>query len=189
MSDECLSITVPAPRQGAQLNSSAIKSRVAALYEEHRDEIYRFLVGQGLEPAKAQDLAQDVFVDLFVSLMKGSRITSERAWLFTVAARVAVDHWRREGRCIWIELDSSPAIADNLRSPEMNPEATLVRRQRLRRVALTLASLPRNQRMAIHLRLQGLRYRAIAAVLGVSVSTTSEMLSTAVERLRSTAHE
>src|ERR1022692_3420958 len=47
---------------------AGFQERVVALYEAHRDGIYRFLVGHGLNPATAQDVTQDVFVDLFVAL-------------------------------------------------------------------------------------------------------------------------
>ena len=169
--------------------SPTTEERVTALYRTYRDRVYGFLVGQGLTVAKAQDLAQDVFVKLFVTLEKGSEIGSEQAWLYTVAAKLAVDYWRREGRPMWVELDSVPAMAENLRSRELSPEAAAVRNQRSKRVAALLARLPKEQRLGIHLRMQGLRYREIAKILGVSVATVSALLSTAVERLRSTANE
>jgi RNA polymerase sigma-70 factor (ECF subfamily) len=165
------------------------EARVAALYEAHREEIYRFLVGQGLEAGRAQELAQDAFVKLFVAITKGTEIGSERAWLYGVASKLAVDYWRREGRPMWVELDSLPAIADSVRSRDLTPEAALARKECLQRVARTMARLPKEQRLGIHLRMQGLRYRAIAKILGVSVSTTAELLAIAVDRLRSAADE
>ena len=65
------------------------RERVSTLYDAHRDEIYRFLVAQGLIPAVAQEVTQDVFVDLFVALEKGTQMNSERAWLYAVAGRAA----------------------------------------------------------------------------------------------------
>jgi DNA-binding NarL/FixJ family response regulator len=44
--------------------------------------------------------------------------------------------------------------------------------------------LPKEQRLCIQLRRQGLRYREIADLLGVSTSTAAEWLSSAVDRLR-----
>ena len=180
---------IPAGGEGTTQMTLTTAQRVAALYEAHREEIYRFLVGQGLPPATAQELAQDVFVRLFIAMTKGSEIVSEQAWLYGVASKLAVDYWRREGRSMWVELDSVPAIADSLRSKELSPEAAALRNQRLQRVAATMARLPKEQRLGIHLRMQGLRYHAIAKVLGVSISTIAGLLSAAVERLRSAANE
>jgi RNA polymerase sigma-70 factor (ECF subfamily) len=163
--------------------------RAAALYEAHRLAIYRFLAGQGLDIGTAQELTQDVFVRLFVAIDRGTEILSEQSWLYSVASKLAVDYWRREGRPMWVELDAIPALAESLASQEPTPEAAVVRSERLRRVAKMMASLPKEQRLGVHLRMQGMRYRAIAEILGVSVSTAAEWLSIAVERLRSAANE
>jgi RNA polymerase sigma-70 factor (ECF subfamily) len=109
--------------------------RVAALYKAHRFGIYRFLVGQGLDVGTAQELTQDVFVKLFVAIDRNTQIHSEQSWLYSVASKLAMDYWRREGRPMWVELDSIPALAESLPSSEPTPEAVAVRSERLRRVA------------------------------------------------------
>jgi RNA polymerase sigma-70 factor (ECF subfamily) len=40
------------------------------------------------------------------------------------------------------------------------------------------------QKVCIHLRAEGMRYREIAEVLGVSISTVEEFLARAIARLR-----
>jgi RNA polymerase sigma-70 factor (ECF subfamily) len=165
-----------------------LHERVTALYQAHRDGIYRFLVAQGVPRAAAQEVAQDVFVKLFVALRDGVEILSERGWLYGVAARSAVDHWRRERTPVWVELDVSYA-SENFTSQDPSPETLAVRTQVQQRVADALVRLPKEQRMCVQLRSEGLRYREIAQILGVAVSTASEWLSTAVERLRRAAHD
>jgi RNA polymerase sigma-70 factor (ECF subfamily) len=186
---ESLDRAMPRNQEAAMGMTLTTAERVSALYETHRLAIYRFLVGQGLDTTTAQDLTQDVFVKLFTAMGRGIEIQSEQAWLYGVASKLAVDYWRREGRPMWVELDAIPAFAESLRSSELTPEAAVARSERLRRVAKVMASLPKEQRLGIHLRMQGMRYRAIAEILGVSVSTTAEWLSIAVERLRSAANE
>jgi DNA-directed RNA polymerase specialized sigma24 family protein len=103
--------------EAVRLSSSKTPSqqeRVVALYEAHREGIYRFLVCHGLSPAEAQEVTQDVFVDLFVALDKGTAVNSEQGWLYAVAGRAAVDYWRRERRPIREQLDLSTSQAANL---------------------------------------------------------------------------
>jgi RNA polymerase sigma-70 factor (ECF subfamily) len=176
-------------RDATVAHAPTLHERVAAIYEANREKIYGFLVGQGLDPARSQELVQEVFLRLFLALKKGSEIESEQAWLYRVASNLAVDYWRREGRSMWVELDSFPDVADYLPSKDLTPEAAAVRAQKLKRVAAMLARLPKEQRLGVHLRMQGLRYCDIAKILGVSVPTVSGLLSTAVERLRRTANE
>jgi RNA polymerase sigma-70 factor, ECF subfamily len=166
-----------------------LQQRAADIYEEHRLNIYRFLVAQGLPRATAQEVTQDVFVRFFMALRNGVEITSERGWIYTVAARSAADYWRQEHDHVWVGLETADQTSDRLRSQDPDPEVLAVRTQRLRRVAQTLLKLPAEQRLCVQLRSQGLRYRDIAGILGVAVSTTAEWLAIAVERLRGAAHD
>ena len=182
-SDGPSSSRVSAIRWSREQNCS-IEERVTVLYEAHRDGIYRFLVGQGLSPAAAQDVTQDVFLDLFIALEKGTQVSSEQGWLYTVAGRSVADHWRREYSSVSLEAGYDPNVAGNVPSPELSPETQAVNKQQIARLAAGLRQLPKEHRLCIHLRMQGLRYREIAKVLGVSTSTAAEWLCSAVNRLR-----
>jgi RNA polymerase sigma-70 factor (ECF subfamily) len=163
-------------------------TRVSALYAAHRDGIYRFLVAQALSPAAAQDVTQDVFLDLFVALQKGTQMNSERAWLYAVAARAAVDHWRRERPTMWAELDCNPGPGAEPQSPDQSPETQAEHKQRLDRIAAGLSKLSRERRLCLQLRMQGLRYREIAKILRVSTSTAADWLTSAIDSVREEAN-
>ena len=182
------SLNVSAIQRSREQNCG-VQERVIALYEAHRDGIYRFLVGQGLNPMAAQDVTQDVFVDLFVSLEKGTQVSSEQGWLYAVAGRSLADYWRREYHSVSVEPDYDPRVAGNVPSLELGPEAQAANKQQVERVAAGLRRLPKEHRLCIHLRMQGLRYREIAKVLGVSTSTAADWLCSAVNRLRGGAND
>jgi len=185
--NSCLSIGAVFGNSFAQTRE--LHQQVTQFYETHRKGIYRFLVGQGLDPAVAQEVTQDVFVDLFLALRRGTPLRSVQRWLYVVAGRAAVDYWRREGRPVWVEIDSEPRFADTLRLGGATPEVQVSNKEQLVRISEASRRLPKEQRLAIHLRMQGLRYRQIADVLGVSTSTAAEWLSIAVERLRGELHD
>ena len=161
-----------------------LRDRVVALYEAHREGVYRFLVGHGLSPGEAQEVTQDVFVDLFVALEKGADVKSEQGWLYTVAGRAAVDFWRRERGPVRVHLDFENGPAAKVASTEPSPEVQAGKLEQLRRIAAGLGRLPKEQRLCIQLRMQGLRYREIAKVLGVATSTAADWLVAAVDYLR-----
>src|SRR5579863_3326059 len=58
---------------------------VTSLYEEARDDVFRYLLTLGIRPAQAQEATQEVFLRLFASLQKGEQIDNPRAWIFRVA--------------------------------------------------------------------------------------------------------
>src|SRR6476620_957729 len=64
---------------------SALQDRVGRLFEEARDDVYRYLLTLGLYPPQAQEATQEVFLRLYATLRKGEQIQSPRAWIFRVA--------------------------------------------------------------------------------------------------------
>jgi RNA polymerase sigma-70 factor (ECF subfamily) len=164
--------------------SDVSRQPTIALYEKFRDDIYHFLLSHGLDPGEAQEVTQDVFVDLFVALQKGLNIESEQGWLYAVAGRAAVDYWSRERQTLSLGLAPNESLATNLPSAEPSPEAQVGRTERPCRVAAGLSRLPKEQRLCVQLRMQGLRYGQIAKILGVSTSTAADWLVSAVDYLR-----
>lgn len=177
-------VEIPIREAVSEPGTEELKMHVSALYETFRDRIYRFLVGKRLNPPVAQEITQDVFVDLFRALRNGTRIESEQGWLFAVAGRAAADHWRRGTDLMRVDFDSESSAVVNVKSSEPTPEAQAEHGQRLTRVATGLRNLPNQQRLCIQLRAQGLRYREIGKALGVPTSTAAEWIISAIANLR-----
>ena len=83
----------------------------------------------------------------------------------------------------------SPDIELRLAGLDLNPEQDLLERERLTRFHRAVENLSDQQRRCLHLRLEGLRYPEIAAVLGISASAVGEFLRRAIVRLRKVTHE
>src|ERR1700761_4788001 len=64
---------------------SALQDRVGRLFEEARDDVYRYLLTLGLHPPRAQEAVQEVFLRLYATLKKGETIQNPRGWIFRVA--------------------------------------------------------------------------------------------------------
>src|ERR1017187_3431846 len=64
---------------------TSLQDRVSRLFEEARDDVYRYLLTLGLYPPQAQEAAQEVFLRLYATLRKGEEIQNPRAWIFRVA--------------------------------------------------------------------------------------------------------
>ncbi len=65
-------------RDAAFAHAPMLHERVTTIYETHREKIYGFLVGQGLDPAKSQELAQEVFLRFFLALQKAVKSSRSR---------------------------------------------------------------------------------------------------------------
>jgi len=147
-----------------------------ALVRRHADAVYAFLRSRIVDPAAAEDAAQEVFIAAHKGL--GSLEEEERplAWLFGIARKKALDHGRALRRA---PAALGPSFEESLAAPpeagSEGPEALL---------ADLMTGLPDEQRIVALLRFRdGLGYREIAARLGLPPGTVATHLHRARERL------
>jgi RNA polymerase sigma-70 factor (ECF subfamily) len=67
--------------------------------------------------------------------------------------------------------------------PSPNPEEQLLSLHRQRRLLAVVHALPEQDRCCLRLRAEGLRYREIADVLGISLGAVSMSLTRSLARL------
>jgi RNA polymerase sigma-70 factor (ECF subfamily) len=80
-------------------------------------------------------------------------------------------------------------VETRLADPGLDPEQRLLERERLLSFHRAVQNLSEQQQRCLHLRLEGLRYPEIGAVLGISASAVAEFLRRAIARLRKASHE
>ena len=73
--------------------------RFASVYNAHLTEVYRFIfLRTGCEPETAQDITQDVFLDVYKGFERFRADSSLRTWIFQIARNKVQDHYRRQYR-------------------------------------------------------------------------------------------
>jgi|SRR2546426_403338 len=149
--------------------------------------IYRTL-GDATE---AEDLAQNVFVQVFKSAHRYRVSARFSTWLFTIARNLCLNEIRRRSRHPAASLDAPhPEQEDQpLRQFEdaktFSPPDSLLHEELERKIQQALAGLPENQRIAILLcREEELSYEEIARVLGCSLSATKSLIHRGRETLK-----
>lgn len=160
-----------------------LSDTVLELFEQFRDPVFGFLIRLTHDADEAEDLTQETFLRLFRHLRDRRSLDNPRAWLFTVAHNLAVDKIRDENH--FTELDDVMwrEIEDSRGGTHADPEELMMRNERIDRLHAAVLRLTRLQRRCLHLRADGLRYRDIAQLLGLSTSTVVDALRRATVRL------
>jgi RNA polymerase sigma-70 factor (ECF subfamily) len=126
----------------------------------------------------ADDLVQDCLVRGLAKLHLWKEGTDLRAWLFTILHNQYVNQVRRAVR-------EGAAVSVSETEPSLTRAADQGKRLDLRDLDRALARLPEEQRTVILLvGLEGMRYEAVAEVIGVPVGTVRSRLSRGREALR-----
>jgi RNA polymerase sigma-70 factor (ECF subfamily) len=157
----------------------------AALFERHRVSVFGFLARLTGRRDAAEDLLQETFFRLWRG-RDGYRAAGQfRAWLFTIARRLAVDRARRE-RAVWEE--GAEALA-SLPGPDRSDQPAAAQ-DLAARLEAALARLAPGQREVLLLaRVEGLSLEEVARVTGATPGAVRVTLHRALRRLRELAGE
>jgi RNA polymerase sigma-70 factor (ECF subfamily) len=133
-------------------------------------------------PATAEDLLQETLIRLARGLPEFEGRSSLKTWAFSIATRVATDHFRRpEHRLRIVEMDEAPQVSD----PGRSADQRLVIDEMNACVRQVIASLPEDYRAALVLHdLEGLTAQQTADACGCSLATAKIRLHRARLRLR-----
>jgi RNA polymerase sigma-70 factor, ECF subfamily len=161
---------------------SEIEREVVELHEQFRNPLLRYALSFGICVHDAEEVIQEVFLSLFRHLQLRRSRTNLRGWLFRVTHNLALKQ-----RCANQKSDamtaSDCATAEEPLDPSPDPEEQLSSAQRRRRLLAVVDALPEADQCCLRLRAEGLRYREIAAVLGMSLGAVSISLARSLARL------
>jgi RNA polymerase sigma-70 factor (ECF subfamily) len=143
----------------------------AELFARYRQAVFGFFRRRLEHAARAEELAQEVFVAVLRGTERWEPRASFRTWLYGIAMKMLWAERRRAAReagAVAIELADAPA-ADAVRATAEADAALAVRQ--------AVARLEEGEREVLLLReYEQLRYEEIAALLGVPVGTVRSRL-------------
>ncbi len=118
----------------------------AQLYEANVERVYRYLRARLSEPADAEDVTAEVFIQAMKSLPSyKSRGTPLIAWLFRIAHNQAVNHMKKTARRKETPLMETVAAYDA-------PEEEVLEQVRFNEAVQAMDALTDLQRQVLHLR-------------------------------------
>lgn len=166
------------PEAGAPL-----EAQVTALFNLLRLPVCRYLTVMLGGTGEAEELTQETFIRLDRYLKAGHPPDQARFWLFRIAHNLAANVLRRRRFTTHLEPDTWEGLCRRLASPTSDPERLLADRQQHRRLAGALVLLSAQERRCLALRAEGLPYREIAKVFGISYAAAVDSARRAVRKL------
>ncbi|NUN93609.1 MAG: sigma-70 family RNA polymerase sigma factor [Verrucomicrobiae bacterium] len=162
-----------------------------ALVEKFQAPVYNYILRHVGRAEDAEDLAQNVFVQVARSAPRYQPTARFTTWLFTIARNLCLNEYRRRGRHPLQSLEQAATDHPEAEPPQYaDPSArpaseTLIEQEFQSRVLAAIRRLPENQRSAVMLcRYEEMPYEEIAKVLGISLSATKSVLHRARETLK-----
>jgi RNA polymerase sigma-70 factor (ECF subfamily) len=157
------------------------------LSERHCDEVYRYAAGLLGNRADAEDATQEVLLRLWNHLPR-LNLFNIRAWLYRTTRNYCLDQIRRRGHAAsgrgtgGVEVDG--ILEEWVDEGAVDPSLAADSSFQLEQARRVLQGLPETLRSVFVLyEVNGLRYREIAAALGMPINSVKVNLMRARERL------
>jgi RNA polymerase sigma-70 factor (ECF subfamily) len=160
----------------AATGARAVEEEIVAMFERLRNPLLRYLLSFRIAAPEAEEIVQEVFLSLFQHLLKGKSRANLHGWLFQVAHNLALKNRIKTQR-------QSPAAPEAQMDSSPGPEEQMADLQRQTRLLAVVNALPELDRCCLSLRAEGLRYREIAEVLGISLGAVANSLEKSLSRL------
>ena len=162
----------------------------AILHNRYRKKVLGYICMFIRRQDVAEDIAQDVFVKAYRSLVEGAYHDSGKfvPWLMRIARNMVIDYYRKD---LPISIEENSAIEVKLRgmSTDDSPEKAIIRKQQDRCLRMLVDELPKEQREVVILRYYiGLSFKEIADFTDVSVNTALGRMRYAIINLKKRAN-
>ena len=158
------------------------------IVETWQNMVYNTAVGILQNAEDAEDVAQEVFVQVYESVKNFKAESKFSTWLYRITLSKALDHLRRKKRKKRFAYIQSLFGSNNkiIEKPDFNhPGVKLDNKERAAILFTAINQLPENQKIAFTLhKLEGLSYQEISEVMRTSVSSVESLMHRAKNNLR-----
>ena len=139
----------------------------------------------------AEDVAQDVFIEVFRSVSGFRGDSKLSTWIYRIAVNRSInylrDHKRRSNlKSLDETVDSSKsAISELFYESASDPQKEMENIQRSKILYAAIGTLSKNQRIAFTLnKYEGLSYKEISEIMGLSISSVESLMHRAKKNLQ-----
>ncbi|WP_456276528.1 RNA polymerase sigma factor [Bacillus sp. AK128] len=143
------------------------------IYSLYTNDVYRFLRFFTGSVTEAEDLTQDVFLQVMKSMDRYNHQGTIKAWILTIARNKAISHYRKKKFTSLFSIHS-----DEVKSRDGHPEEEFAQKELKFVIQKELLKLSSQYRMVIILR----------SLKDLSVKETAEILGWSESKVKTTYH-
>jgi RNA polymerase sigma-70 factor, ECF subfamily len=152
-------------------------------YDREQLPLRRYLIFLGADVETAREIVQECFLRLQEHLLRGGDQSQLRAWLYRVGHNL-LRNTQSAFHSAKTDRFADAGELNSLAAKEKSVEEDLLAKEQVAAFHQAMGQLSAAQKDCLILRAQGLKYREIADVLKLSVSTVAENVQRGLDRLK-----
>ena len=165
------------------------ESAFRRLVEEWQDMVYNTAIGIVQNPEDADDITQEVFVQVYQSISSFKGEAKLSTWLYRITLSKALDHEKkrkRKKRFAFVQSLFGSAGEEPIHPVEFDhPGVQMEKKESAGELFKALKQLPDNQRVAFTLhKLEGQSYQEIAEIMKTTLFAVESLMGRAKTNLK-----
>jgi len=159
------------------------------LVDEWQDMVYNTAISIVQNEDDADDITQDVFIQVYQSVSSFKGESKFSTWLYRIVISKALDHVKkkkRKKRFAFVQSLFGTASEEEIHPEEFNhPGVLMENRERAAELFKAMQQLPDNQRIAFTLhKLEAQKHQDIAVIMDISLTAVESLIARAKANLR-----
>lgn len=161
------------------------------MVENYQQMVVNTCFGMVHNTEDAEDIAQEVFIEVFRSIQNFRADAKFSTWLYRIAVNRSLNFIRDNKKNKWFQSFDDSVQAKNLQLKTIttrgteNPEIVLENSQRANLLHEAIDSLPNNQKVAFSLsKYEDLSYKEISEIMDLSLSSVESVIHRAKKNLQ-----
>lgn len=161
------------------------------MVEQYKDRVFNTCLGFLENRQEAEDVAQEVFIEVYRSIGDFRGEAKFSTWLYRIAVSKSLEEIRRKKRkkrfAFLVSVEQHDGIAETMIDPETesHPLSQLENKERATVLFTALNSLAESQRVAFTLhKVEGLSYEEVSEVMHTSLSSVQSLIHRARQNLK-----
>ncbi|MCP4121425.1 MAG: RNA polymerase sigma factor [Bacteroidetes bacterium] len=175
-----------------ELLKEADESAFRQVVESFQDKIYNTCLHFLRDTGEAEDITQEVFIEVYRSVNKFKGNSSLSTWIYRIASNKCLEYQRykkRKRRQAFFQsllgIDEAREYLEQKSVEYRHPGVQLEEKERSEEMFRAIDCLPESQRLAFTLHhIDGMSYKEIAEIMEKSVSSVESLLFRAKQNLR-----
>lgn len=157
----------------------------------YKDKVVNTAYTYTLNNADAEDVAQDVFIEVYNSISKFKENSKLSTWVYRITISKSIDFIKRKNRkkrfafvrSLYNDNDQAIPIIDESNN---KPDSYIEENEHKKALHAAINKLPKNQQIAFKLnKIEELKYKEIADIMNTSTSSIEALLHRAKTNLKS----
>lgn len=160
------------------------------LVVRYQSPLVNFFYKLNWDKAESEDMAQDVFIKVYLARATYTERSRFSTYLFRVATNYWIDYLRTRGKRKAKRLqgggdEQEDSLMSVLSSSQPTPQEELILGEQMTAMRAAIDSLPEEQKLVFVLsETQGMKYQEIADTLDIPLGTVKSRIHAAVLKLR-----